>query len=1040
MSGREQLILDSFIAALKKEDPSRLDDITQAVLYPTRLYSEEEKRIWQQIISDFSLGDPSSSTGAEFALNVPSELSEYEGAVEMGKPDPGDILGLSQNVDYSYHNPLFKTQAQLDSDQEGPHFSLYHAVELNPRLRLFANQFSPLSLIRPMPTRAFNAPAISSVSKIKSAAQYQDAAIHDSKMRLLTDAENKILEEKNALALKQRYEVQIMKTSIARGEASEVDVSRLEKTHEAAMKTFDDRLKKLQAQRQQGLAGVSNDEFAKETDQAVRNRADFVDLLKAAFASQKGEPVADSAPAPLTNLPSVSATSSSSSSSVTDESLVSAEDTVVDEAAAAEGPDSVATLPLRLRDATPQSKKPQSLAATLKRLQQRPGLTLTDLETTGYTQGRSFSRSRSARDLYALTTSVDGTLQTPTRPVAERPVSSASSNALTVLNTVQETSSADKQRDRSLVSFQQNASTLAQNEQRQQAATERLVRRLQPAATRPVARSAGPISRGGVLISPNDSLLSGASPLDISQASMGSINTSAASSIRGTSPSPQPGSVPRDSTLRRQLRQQFVEGKEWEQRIAAQNESQEKWQANLDRDFPPFPYTTLSPFPSNNSSPAARAPAVDQVFTTTPLRSAFSQPPSAPPSPGVPYFVRSNPPKRNVEGKELIPRLGGVSTVNFEREWETKVNQAASSRDLWELLRGLFDPATSPLYFYRELPRNLSTLSDDENFGGSYTLLESLELAKVKDIVQEFFTWEKGKTPEEFETNILDFLLLFKSYYNQGEYEPTQIPEWLWHIYKMVQMYLLWFFVKVKTAFNAIGEGGNIAMRRDEALNVIKALKAGPFTDFWTDDELWDAVMERWASQGGSGMTGGALSANDYKKKKKRKKRGGGDGKAAADAADGASSKRVRMDPDQAGADADVKVDTAAAADAALGDMPPPLPRWTAARRKREMKVSRKPPSDKKDRAWDNKLRAIAALQTPDQPIWRTERTKKTTYKGPGRSKIYKVNTKTTVVSRNKKQVYDCTRVRKGGRTKHVGACRPVITDHPDGARFQQEF
>jgi hypothetical protein len=305
MSGRESFILDSVIAALKKEDPSRLDDITQAVLYPTRLYSEEEKRIWQQIISDFSLGDPSSSTGAELALNVPSTLSEYEGAVEMGKPDPGDILGLSQNVDYSYHNPLFKTQAQLDADQEGPHFSLYHAVELNPRLRLFANQFSPLSLIRPMPTRAFNAPAISAVPKIKSAAQYQDAAIHDSKMRLLTDAENKILEEKNALALKQRYEVQLMKTRINRGEASEADLKKLESAHEAAMKTFDDRLKKLQAQRQQGLAGVSNDEFAKETDPAVRNRADFVDLLKAAFASQKGEPAAT---APLNSLPTVSAT------------------------------------------------------------------------------------------------------------------------------------------------------------------------------------------------------------------------------------------------------------------------------------------------------------------------------------------------------------------------------------------------------------------------------------------------------------------------------------------------------------------------------------------------------------------------------------------------------------------------------------------------------------------------------------------------------------------------------------------------------------
>jgi hypothetical protein len=226
-------------------------------------------------------------------------------------------------------------------------------------------------------------------------------------------------------------------------------------------------------------------------------------------------------------------------------------------------------------------------------------------------------------------------------------------------------------------------------------------------------------------------------------------------------------------------------------------------------------------------------------------------------------------------------------------------------------------------------------------------------------------------------------------------------------------------------------------MRRDDALNVIKALKDGPFTDFWSDDELWNAVMERWASQGGSGMTGGALSANDYKKKK-RKKRGG---KAAA------SSKRARLDPEQASDvkeassdspasyEGDVKVVPAAASTDAM-EMPPPLPRGARAA-VRKMKISQKPPSDKKDRAWDNKLRAIAALQTPEQPIWRTERTKKTTYKGPGRSKIYKVNTKTTVVSRNKKQVYDCTRVRKGGRTKNVGVCRPVITDNPDGARFQ---
>ncbi len=90
-------------------------------------------------------------------------------------------------------------------------------------------------------------------------------------MRLLTDSDNKILEEENALALKQRYEVQSMKTRIARREAAEADLTNLEKTHEPAMKTFDDRLKKLQAQRRQSLAGVSNEEFAKETDPAIRN-------------------------------------------------------------------------------------------------------------------------------------------------------------------------------------------------------------------------------------------------------------------------------------------------------------------------------------------------------------------------------------------------------------------------------------------------------------------------------------------------------------------------------------------------------------------------------------------------------------------------------------------------------------------------------------------------------------------------------------------------------------------------------------------------
>ena len=179
----DKKILDSIVASVLKMDPSRVDGVIQTVLYPDRAYSEREKLIWKQLISDFDRGDARSSTGAEEVVNVPTELSEYEGSIGLGKPLPGDVLGL-ERVDYTYHNPLFKTQEQLDSDQEGPYFSLWHAVERNPELRLFANQFSPHSLIRPMPTRAFNAPAVSSIGRIMSSSQYQDAAIHDAKMKL----------------------------------------------------------------------------------------------------------------------------------------------------------------------------------------------------------------------------------------------------------------------------------------------------------------------------------------------------------------------------------------------------------------------------------------------------------------------------------------------------------------------------------------------------------------------------------------------------------------------------------------------------------------------------------------------------------------------------------------------------------------------------------------------------------------------------------------------------------------------------------------
>ena len=156
----------------------------------------------------------------------------------------------------------------------------------------------------------------------------------------------------------------------------------------------------------------------------------------------------------------------------------------------------------------------------------------------------------------------------------------------------------------------------------------------------------------------------------------------------------------------------------------------------------------------------------------------------------------------------------------------------------------------------------------------------------------------------------------------------------------------------------------------------------------------------------------------DYTKKKRKKRK-----HTQSKTAPAVSSKKARVTaPEQV--NDDVKLGDV------VSEMPAPLPRTISAPRRKQMKISQLPPSDKKTRAWDNKLRMIAALQTPEQPIWETERVKKTTYKGPGRSKIYKINTKTTVVSSNKKQVYDCTRIRKGGRTKNAGPCRPVISNN----------
>jgi hypothetical protein len=107
--------------------------------------SQQERAELRTIAADMTRLEPQGRTdGVEY---VPQALNnaEYEAQFAAGLVRKGS-LG-------------FATESDMNQDWEGAYFSIYHPAELNPQLRLFANQLnSKVSLVRPTTQRNLSKP------------------------------------------------------------------------------------------------------------------------------------------------------------------------------------------------------------------------------------------------------------------------------------------------------------------------------------------------------------------------------------------------------------------------------------------------------------------------------------------------------------------------------------------------------------------------------------------------------------------------------------------------------------------------------------------------------------------------------------------------------------------------------------------------------------------------------------------------------------------------------------------------------------------
>ena len=120
-------------------------DVLQYANYPDRLLSAQERSELGTLVADMTRIVPQGrSDGAEY-VNQSLNNAEYEAQFAAGLVRKGS-LG-------------FASESDMDQNWEGAYFSMYHPAELNPQLRLFANQLnSKVSLVRPTTQRNQSVP------------------------------------------------------------------------------------------------------------------------------------------------------------------------------------------------------------------------------------------------------------------------------------------------------------------------------------------------------------------------------------------------------------------------------------------------------------------------------------------------------------------------------------------------------------------------------------------------------------------------------------------------------------------------------------------------------------------------------------------------------------------------------------------------------------------------------------------------------------------------------------------------------------------
>ena len=185
---------------------SQADRASQSVLYPDRVYTQDEKARYSKLIPQWDYGPSSSSTGNLHGLNVPHSNQTYESQMEMGKPVPGDALGYF-NTDW--RNSLYHLGGHTDGDIERNDqggMNLFHTLEQDPKRRVYAGQFEKPSLLRPVTNIHWHAPAISGLSQAITTERLTTSRFakqawqtYDQKLAAISDLEIDLVRQKQSI-------------------------------------------------------------------------------------------------------------------------------------------------------------------------------------------------------------------------------------------------------------------------------------------------------------------------------------------------------------------------------------------------------------------------------------------------------------------------------------------------------------------------------------------------------------------------------------------------------------------------------------------------------------------------------------------------------------------------------------------------------------------------------------------------------------------------------------------------------------------------